>query len=101
MAAATSAILVLFDGTVFTADVITFTFEITGMTGGAIDCISSRWCVVRMRVRQCTAYRGTMTAITARVTSMIAGIAAIWIMAEAGWCPAIGGMADIALFRGT
>ena len=101
MAATASTVLVLFDGTVFTTDVITFSFEIIRMTGGTIDCISSRWCIARVRIWQRTAYRGPMTAITARVASMIARVAAIWIMAEAGRCPAIGGMAHIALFGGT
>lgn len=97
---ATSTIFVLFDRTVFTTDVITFTFEVTRMTGGTIDCVSSRWCIVWMGVWQCAAYRVAMTAITAWVTPVIAGVAAIRTMAEAGRCPAIGCMAHVTLFRG-
>ena len=85
MTSTASAILVLFDSAAFSADVITFTFEITRMTGSAIDCISLRGCILRMRIRKRIVNGAAMTASTSWIYSVVAWVAPLSGMAEDAW----------------
>lgn len=91
-ATATTAILVLFDGAIFSANVLIYTFELSRMTGGAIRRI------LGSGPGKCTVHTATMATVTPGISSVIARIIAIKIMAEVGRCPAIRCMADIALY---
>ena len=81
--AAAAAIFVLFDSTAFSAIVITFTFEITLMTGGTEGRVSGRG------VGKRKAYARAMAAATPWVPSMVAGVVASRVMTEDAWCPAV------------
>lgn len=91
MTAATGAIPVLRNGTVFTADMIAFAFKIVRMTGRTVRG------VLRPGIRNCIIYGTAVTCATARIIAMVTGVVPCWIMAEAGRRPAIGGMTGIAL----
>jgi len=82
-----TAILVLFDGAISSAIVITFTFEITRMTAGTEWRVSF---LIRIIVPIDTAtYRSFVTASTAWITTVIAWVVTIAVMAEVAWCPAV------------
>lgn len=89
----TAAIPVLGDRAVFTPDVLVLAPEIAGMTGSTIRG------VCRCRIDERGVHTRSMATDTTRVTPVIAGIVALGIMAETGWCPALGGMALVALHR--
>lgn len=99
MASTASTILVLFDCAVFTADVFVFTSEITRMTGGTIDCTSSRGSIFRVRIWKRTAYGRAMAAVAARIASVVARVASTGTVTEAGRCPAVGCVTHVALLR--
>ncbi len=84
--AATAAILVLFNSTAFSANVIAFTFEVTCMTAGTEWRVSF---LIRIIVSIDTAtYRSFVTASTAWIASVIARVV-IRAMPEDVWCPAV------------
>lgn len=87
--AAAAAILVLFYSTAFTANVISFTFEVTFMAGSTIDCISLRRCILRMRIRKRIVHGVAVAPVTPRVPSVVARVAPLRAMTEDVWCPAI------------
>ena len=91
--AAATAVLVLSDRAVLAANMFTFTPEIIRMAG------SAKGCVLVTGPGDSTTDRSAMASITPRVPSVVAGIVSIGRgdMAEAGRCPAVGGMAYIAL----
>ena len=89
--AAVTAILVLFDRTATPANVITFTSEITLMTGRTERCIPG--CGPREGTADATAVAGA----TARVPSVITGVVPAGVVAEYIRRPCIGCMADVAL----
>jgi len=90
--AATAAIHVLRDGSVFTTIVIAFTFEIIRMTGSAEGRVLGRG------PGNGTANGVTVAPITPRIPSVVAGIVSIGIMTKDGWCPAVGAMTHVTLF---
>jgi len=91
--ATATAVPVLLYRSVFAADMIAFAFEIVSMTGRAEGC------VLGPGPGNGRAYRIAVTAVTARVSSVVSRVVSIRIMAETGWRPAVGGMADVALCR--
>ena len=91
MTATGTAILVLFDRAALPADVLILAFEISLMAGGAERCVSRRG--PRERGRHTVA-----VAVEApRVSSVVARVVALRVMAEDRGFPGIGGMAAIAL----
>lgn len=84
MAAAAAAVLVLFNSTAFSTNMIAFTFEIIRMTGGTIGRIL--WIGIRNR----SGHSITMTGTTPRFPSVVAGVVPLRIMGEDVRCPAIG-----------
>ena len=88
---AAGAIPVLRDRTVFTTNMIPFAFEIIRMTGRAVRS------VLRPAIRNCIVYGTTVAGGTAWIIAVIARVAPLGTMAEAGRCPAIGGMTGVAL----
>jgi len=85
--AAAAAILVLFDSTASSANVIPFTSEITRMTAGTEWRVSF---LIRIIVSIDTAtYRSSVTASTAWIASVIAWVVTAAVMAEVAWCPAV------------
>lgn len=79
-----AAIPVLFDSAAYAAIVITFTFEVTCVAGGAEGRVLRPW------PRQGVGYGITMASVTAQGDSMITRIVSFWIMAEDAGCPATG-----------
>lgn len=94
MAATAAAIPVLCDGTVFTTDMIPFSFKITGMTG------RTERCVLGPGPGTVSANCSTVAAVAARISSVIARVVTLRVMAETGWRPAVGGMTGVALCGG-
>ncbi len=92
MTSAAGAVLVLCDGTIFTTNVLTFASEIIRVTGGAERL------VLGIGPGNSSAYYIAVAAVTAWIPAVITGIVPLRAMAEAGWRPATGGMADVALF---
>ena len=87
--AAAAAILVLFDCTAVTANVIAFTFEIIRMAGSAIDCISLRRCILRMRIRERIVHGVAVAPVTPRVPSVVTRVTPLRAMTEDIWRPAV------------
>ncbi len=78
-----STVLVLFDSTALSSVVVTFTFKVTCMTARTEWRVSQ---LIRIIITIDTAtYRSFVTAITAWIASVVAGVVAITVMAEAGW----------------
>lgn len=71
---------------------LAFAFEIVRVTGGTVRR------VLRVGIRNRSAYGTTVTCVTARVPAVIARVVSLWAMAEAGWRPAVGGMTHVALY---
>lgn len=94
MTSTAAAISVLLDGTIFAANMITFTFEIVRMTGRA----EGR--VLRPRPRNVTTNGITVAAVTTRVVPMVSRIVSLRVVVEVGRCPTIGCMTHVALFGG-
>lgn len=90
---AAAAILVLFDSAVFSPDMIAFAFEITLMAGGAEGRVAGR------RIYKYGVYAGAVAAAATRVSSVIARVIPLRVMAEAGRRPAAGHMALVTLNR--
>ena len=86
---ATGAIFVLFDGAVFSTNVFPFSIEITRMTGSAIDSNSLRGGILRMGIRKRSVHGVAVTAATTWVLSVIARVAPLSAVLEAGRCPAV------------
>jgi len=95
--AAAAAILVLFDSTAPSANVITLTFEVIRMACRAIDCISLRGCILWMRIRQRIIHGVPMAGAAPRVPSMIARVAPLRAMAKDVWCPGVCRMTFVTL----
>ena len=89
---AAGAIPVLFDGTIFAANVPAIAFEIIRVTGGAIRR------VLGIGPGNSSAYYIAVAAGAAWIPAVIARVVPLRAMAEAGWRPAIGGMTHVALF---
>ena len=86
MTSTAAAILVLFDSTALSTDVIAFTFEIIRMTAGTGWRVSV---LIRIIVIIDTAaYQSCVTASTARIASVVARVVTI-AMSEDAWCPAV------------
>ena len=83
MTSASTAILVLFDCAASAAIVITFTFEIIRMTGGAERCI-----LVEGPVKSIL-NAIAVAAATRQYPSVVTRIITIRIMSEDGWRPAV------------
>ena len=83
MTSASTAIFVLFDCAASAAIVITFTFEIICMTGGAERCI-----LVEGPVKSIL-NAIAVAAATRQYPSVVARIITIGVMAEDGWRPAV------------
>ena len=97
MAATTSAVFVLLDGAIFSANVFILRIEVIGMAAGTGWCVSF---LIRVIVRIDTgSYRSFVTASTARIPSMVAWIVTLSAVLEVGWRPAISGMTHVTLFR--
>lgn len=92
MASTTAAVPVLRHSTIFAADVVPFAFKIIRMAGRAEGS------VLRPGPGNVTANGITVAAITTRVVPMVARIVSLRVVVEAGRCPAVGGMTDVALF---
>lgn len=91
MAATAAAIHVLCDRTVFAADVPALAFEIARMTG------RTERRVLGPGPGNTGADGVAVAAVTARIPAVITRVVALRVMAEAGRCPAIGGVAGVAL----
>ena len=89
MAFATGAVLVLFDSTVVTTNVIAFTFEIARMASSAIDGSALRWCILQMGIRKGIVHGVTVTPATPWVSSVVAWVAPLRTMPENAWRPAV------------
>jgi len=87
-------IFVLCDGPVFATNVIPFAFEIIRMTGSAERLVLGKW-----PGNSATDNRA-VTGYTAWIHAVVARVVPCGTMGEAGWHPATGGMAHIALFGG-
>ncbi len=94
MASAAATVLVLRDGTVLTADMPALALEVRGMTGGAVGF------VLWPGPRDNRTDGGPVASGTTRISSVIAGIITVGIVAEDGRRPAVCGVANVALFRG-
>ncbi len=92
MTSAAGAIRVLRDGTVLAAPVLAFAFEIIRVTGGAARLVSG------LAPRHSSAHHLAVAAVTAPLPPVITGLAPLRPIAEAGWRPAIRGMARVTLF---
>ena len=93
MASAAATIPVLSDGAVFSAYVISFSFEIVSVTGG------TERSVLGPGPRNRAANGITVTAVTARISSVITRVVSIRVMTKVGRRPGVGGMTYVALFR--
>ena len=95
MAAAASTVLVLLDGAIFSADVITLTPEVFSMTAG------TEWRVLQLIRIIATVdtgtYRSFVTASTARIPSMVSWVVFRCVL-EVGRRPAIRCMTYVTLF---
>lgn len=92
MTATATAILVLLDGAALSTVVSSFTFEIIRVTG----CAKGR--VLGPGIRNRTAYGATVAYSTAQVPSVVARIVPLRVVTETGRRPAVGGMANVALY---
>ncbi len=90
-AAAAAAIPVLRNGTVLSTNVLVFAFEVIRMTGRAIRFVLSPG------PGNVGADGITVAGGTTRISAVIARVVPVRIMAEVGRCPAVGGMAHVAL----
>ena len=93
MASAAAAITVLRDGTVLAADVPVLAFEVVCVTGRAVGC------VLRPAPRNDGADGWAVATSASWIAPVIARVISIGIVAEDGRCPAVGGVAHVALFR--
>ena len=83
MASASAAILVLFDSTAFSANVIVFSVEIICMTGSAVRRI------LGPTIHKRTDYAIAVAAATPRVPSVVARVFPSRAMFEDAWRPAV------------
>ena len=74
MTSATGTILILFDSAVLSANVISFSIEITRMTGSTIDCSSLRRCILQMGIRKRIVHGIAVAATTPWVPSVVARV---------------------------
>ena len=95
MTTAAGAILVLCDCTIFTANVIAFAFEIIRMASSAERLVLGK------RPGNSAADNRAVTGCTTWIHAVIARVVPSRTMGEAGRCPAVGGMTNVALFSGT
>jgi len=96
--AAATAILVLCDRTILSANMFILTPEILGMASSTKRCIHQLIGVIadiNARANQAFVTAGT-TGVSSVVTRIVTGRA----MAENSWRPSVGGMTDVALFNG-
>jgi len=72
---------------------LAFAFEIICVTSGAVRR------VLGIGPGNNVADSRTVAAVAAGISAVIARVVSLWVMAEAGRCPAISGMTDVALCR--
>ena len=84
VAAAATAVLVLFHGTASAADVITLATKITGVAG------STERCIARERIGYRTGYGAAVAGAAPRISSVITRVVSAGAVAEDVRCPGIG-----------
>lgn len=92
--ASATAVPVLFDSPASSTDMISFTGEIIGMAGSTV------WCILRPAINKWSHYTIPVASATAWIYSVVSRVISSRIMAEDGWCPAVGGMTDVTLYIG-